>query len=197
MKWRHLLTLICVAAWAIVVWKFENVRIFTLTIPPVFVFNCTKNKQWRNRAITFFVVIWLLVFNYESVRHFYLEPALNQPLPKFKFLFPPAGWIMFYNVNDSFGYAEVYGMKGEQMQLLDPHHIIRTRTIGYDNIHRNILSAVSQKSLGPAFCRFLEMKFPDFDNFAVTTVWYPSLVKEPHHRLQQLVYVCHEQKNVK
>ena len=98
---------------------------------------------------------------------------------------------MFFTVGDSNGFAEVYGVRGgEQPQRIDPHDIIQVRTIGYDNIHRNILSAVSDQQLKPEFCRYLERKFPDFDAFLVTAVYYPSLTKKPHYRLQKVIYQC-------
>ena len=161
----------------------------------VFIFHFENGlTEFRNTFISVFVIIRLLVFNYESIRHFYLEPGVQHPLYKFKFLFPPAGWIMFYQVSDSFGHTEVYGIKGQETRLIDPHEIIRTRTIGYDNIHRNILSAVSDRRVGAMFCRYLKTRFPDFDNFAVMSVWYPAITTEPHKRLQQVDYVCEEQK---
>jgi hypothetical protein len=61
----------------------------------------------RSRRISIFVVLWLFVFSYESLRQNYLGRWLHTALPKVMFLFPPAGWIMFYNVGDSTGWVEV------------------------------------------------------------------------------------------
>jgi hypothetical protein len=144
----------------------------------------------RNKVITVFVIIWLVLFNYESIRFFYLNPIFKRDLPKTKFLFPPAGWIMFYNVEEGYGYAEVYGVKNGQTQLIDPHQILRTRAIGYDNVHRNALVSVLSRDVGQKFCGFLFRRFPYFENFLVTYVHYPSVVKEPFQKLQTVAYEC-------
>ena len=144
----------------------------------------------RNIVITIFVILWLIAFNYESTRYFYLQPLFHRQLPKIKFLFPPAGWIMFFNVNDSYGYAEVYGVKNGQTQLIDPHQILQTRPIGYDNINRNALSSVLSPGTQQTFCAFLHRKIPFFDNFLVTYVNYPSLVKNSLERQQAIAYEC-------
>ncbi len=146
----------------------------------------------RHLAISLFVIIWLLLFHYESTRHFYLQPFFKRPLPKTKLLFPPAGWIMFYNVGEDSGYTEVYGVNADGMQLIDPHDILRTRTIGFDNVHRNVLSVVLDPYFQDDFCRFLDRKFPDFDNFLVTGVYYPSVVKSPYKKIQRVMYQCKE-----
>ena len=145
-------------------------------------------KHIRNTCITIFTILWVLVFHYESTRHFYLNPFFKKELPKLKFLFPPAGWIMFYQVDDTAGYAEVYGVKDGKPQRIDPHDIIETRTIGYDNIHRNILSGVLYRERQASFSRFLKRKFPYFDSFLVTYVQYPSLTKTPNKKIEQVVY---------
>ena len=144
----------------------------------------------RNILISMFVICWLVVFNYESTRHFYLEPLLKCVLPKLKFLFPPAGWIMFYNVEEGYGMAEVYGVKDGQTQLIDPHQILQTRAIGYDNIHRNALISVLVRDVEKPFCDYLIRKFPYFDRFLVTYVQYPSVIKQPFERLQNVAYEC-------
>lgn len=146
----------------------------------------------RNVYITLFVILWSLLFHYESLRHLYLEPRFNRPLPKFKFLFPPAGWIMFYNVDDQYSTVEVYGLKSEQWQPIDPHDIFRTRTIGFDNIHRNILSVAAIPQVHQPFCRFLRYRFPQFENFSIILVYYPSLTAQPRERLTQVQYQCQE-----
>ena len=144
----------------------------------------------RNVFISIFVVIWILVFNYESTRHFYLSPLFGRELPKLKFLFPPAGWIMFFNVDDSFGMAEVYGVKDGRTERIDPHQILQTRAIGYDNIYRNALSTVLSRELAQPFCVYLRRKFPYFDSFLVTYVNYPSVTKRPFERQQAVAYEC-------
>lgn len=144
----------------------------------------------RNKLISVFVVVWLAVFTYESTRHFYLEPLFGARLPKVKFLFPPAGWIMFFNLDDSYGYAEVYGIKDGRAQAIDPHQVLQTRAIGYDNINRNALVAVLSGDVEKPFCDFLRRKFPYFDSFTVTYVNYPSLTTRPFEREQGVAYEC-------
>ena len=144
----------------------------------------------RNTIISIFVIVWLAVFHYESTRHFYLEPLLKRELPKLKFLFPPAGWIMFYNVGDGYGSAEVYGVKDGRTQLIDPHQILQTRAIGYDNIHRNALVSVLDRGASDHFCAFLKRKFPYFDGFLVAYALYPSVIDKPFEKLQTVAYEC-------
>lgn len=146
----------------------------------------------RNIIISVFVILWTLVFHYESTREFYLEPFLKRELPKIKFLFPPAGWIMFFNIDDQYSYAEIYGISGKDMQLIDPHLILETRTIGFDNIHRNVLSVVFAEGLRGQVCGFLERKFPEFENFIITGVLHPSVTKTPNQRIQKVLYQCRE-----
>ena len=144
----------------------------------------------RSICISVFVVAWLIVFHYESTRSFYLEPWLKRPMPKVKFLFPPAGWIMFYNVDNSYGHAEVYGVKDGKPQVIDPHCILQTRAIGYDNINRNALVTVLSNGVEKSFCAFLRRKFPYFDSFLVTYVNYPSVTERPFEKLQTVAYEC-------
>ncbi len=144
----------------------------------------------KNILISIFVILWTVVFHYESTREFFLEPFLKKELPKIKFLFPPAGWIMFFNINDEYSYPEIYGVSPEGVQLIDPHQILATRTIGFDNIHRNVLGAVFAEGLRGQVCAFLERKFPDFDNFIITGVLYPSVTKTPNRRIQKVIYEC-------
>jgi hypothetical protein len=150
------------------------------------------NLQVRNTLISIFVVIWLVVFYYESTCFYYLQPLSQHALPRLKFLFPPAGWIMFYNVGDNFGYAEVYGFKDGEPQLIDPHDILRTRAIGYDNINRNALVTVLTPGMAASFCPYLRRRFPYFDKFAVTYVEYPHLVEAPFEKRQSVAYECNE-----
>ena len=134
--------------WFFVLFRFPSLFIFTTTVPLVAGIHFSKNKRVRNAFITCFVILWILIFHYESLRYFYLQPLLQRPLPQTKFLFPPAGWIMFYNVGDTSGNVEVYGVKDGQSQLIDPHDIFRTRTFGFDNIHRGILGAAAGSNVG-------------------------------------------------
>ncbi len=149
-----------------------------------------KIRSIRNIIITIFVILWTIVFHYVSTRAFYLEPLFKRRLPMVKFLFPPAGWIMFFNVDDEYGYVQVYGVKGKGIHPLDPHQILQTRDIGYDNIHRGVLNNVLGEGMQRSFCRFLKKRFPEFDNFLVTVVYYPSLTKTPHLQHQRVEYQC-------
>ena len=144
----------------------------------------------RNALISTFVLLWLAVFYYESTCVYYLQPLFKQELPRLKFLFPPAGWIMFYHIDDNFNYAEVYGVKNGVPQLIDPHQILQTRAIGYDNIHRNALITVLEPGMAQVFCPYLKRKFPYFDKFMVTYVTYPHLTQEPLEREQLVAYSC-------
>jgi len=150
-----------------------------------------SNKKFRNCLISLFVIVWSCAFHYESVRHFYLNPLFEKTLPKVKFLFPPAGWIMFFQVNPQFGFFEVYGKKGKTNHLIDPHDIFRTRTIMFDNIHRGILGSVdNNRWAAQSFCRFLHYRFPFFDDFIITSWYYPDVTKEYFERYQQIQYQC-------
>jgi hypothetical protein len=144
----------------------------------------------QRRAITAFTAAWLLLFHYESLRLNYLGPLLGVEPPKFKLLFPPAGWIMFYRVDETDGRAEVYGLKGGEALMLDPHRIFATRWVGYDNIRRNILVSVLHPSRAPEFCRYLARKFPEYDSFAVVEAWVPSVMEKPHREVRRLSYRC-------
>ena len=150
------------------------------------------NTQLRNRVISIFVVLWLAIFYYESTCYYYLQPFFNRALPRMKFLFPPAGWIMFYNVGDNFGYTQVYGVRDGKSQAIDPHDILQTRAIGYDNINRNALSTVVSPGISDTFCPFLKRKFPYFEKFLVTYVEYPYLTEKPFEKRQVLAYECNE-----
>ena len=150
------------------------------------------NIRLRKKSISIFVILWLAVFYYESTCYYYLQPLLKRELPRMKFLFPPAGWIMFYNVGDNFSYAEVYGVKNGNPQLIDPHQILQTRAIGYDNINRNALITVLTPGQSQFFCPFLKRRFPYFDKFLVTYVEYPHLTEQPFEKQQKVVYTCGE-----
>jgi len=152
----------------------------------------TMNAQVRNKLISIFVIIWLALFYYESTCYYYLQPFFKCELPKMKFLFPPAGWIMFYNIGDNFGYTEVYGVKDGSPQLIDPHQILQTRAIGYDNINRNALVTMLSPEMSSSFCPFLKRKFPYFEKFLVTYVEYSHLTEQPLERTQTIVYKCGE-----
>jgi hypothetical protein len=181
------------AGWIFCFLKFPAAHLFLATIPLVLGIQFfQKNKKTQNILITLFVIVWLLLFTYESVKTFYLEPFFKRPLAKTKFLFPPAGWIMYFNVDDTFGYYEVFGVKGTNIVPLDPHEVIRTRTIMFDNIHRGILGTAANQAHAPKFCRYLKFRFPEFDKFVVTGNYYPSISKEPYNRIQKILYQCTE-----
>lgn len=144
----------------------------------------------RRILITSFVILWTLLFHYESLRANYLSPLFKRELPKLPLLFPPAGWIMFFNVGRSYGCAEVYGVRGQQVSLIDPHKICETCAIGYDNIHRNVLIGVLERGRATAFCRYLRRKFPDYESFAVVYAQYPDLIETPTRILRQIAYRC-------
>ena len=76
----------------------------------------------RNLAISVFVIIWIAVFQYETLRLNYLSPLAGRMLPKVKFLYPPAGWIMFFQVDRLYGFAEVYGLHGRSARNIRCHH---------------------------------------------------------------------------
>jgi len=144
----------------------------------------------RHTLITWFVVAWTLLFQYETLRASYLTPLLKRELPKLPLLFPPAGWIMFFNVDRTYGFAEVYGLRGSEVAQLDPHDIFETRAVGYDNIHRNVLVGVLYRDRAPAFCRYLHRKFPGYDAFAVVHAEYADVVNAPDRILRQVAYRC-------
>ena len=150
-------------------------------------------KTWRNRFITVFVILWCVAFHYESVRHFYLQPLIGRILPKIKFLFPPAGWIMFYRVDEAYGHMRIFGIKGNQNYEIDPHEVFRVRTIGYDNIHRGVIGSAASQRNSRQFCQHLTKRFDDYDNFIVAYEYYPDFIAEPHERIQQVLYTCKEQ----
>lgn len=135
---------------------------------------------------------WVLLFHYESLRHNYLRPLFGFDLPKLKFLFPPAGWIMFYHVGEGDGRAEVYGFRGPASppEEIDPHRIFETRWVGYDNLRRNILISVLDPSSGPRFCRYLARKFPEYGSFVVAQAWTPSVLKGKGEVVRQAAYRC-------
>ncbi len=144
----------------------------------------------RNTWISIFVILWTLLFHYESIRYFYLNPLFHRNLPQMKFLFPPAGWIMFFNVGESYGLAQVYGVKNHHVEEIDPHRIFETKAVLYDNIHRNVLSGILDSFQKPAFCKFLNRKFPQYDEFLIIGSYYPSVIKEPGRKLSRVQYTC-------
>jgi hypothetical protein len=149
------------------------------------------NKSVRNSLISIFVVCWLFIFHYESLRALYLNPFFKRELPKVKFLFPPAGWIMFFRVDDAASSVEIYGITADnQPQLIDPHDILQTRPIGYDNIHRGALFAFASPDNRGRACAFLRWKLPYFKGFVVTYVQYPSLAAERFRQQRYILYQC-------
>lgn len=140
--------------------------------------------------ISGFVISWLAVFHYESSRLLYLEPFFKRPLPKVKFLFPPAGWIMFYQVGEEHSQAQVYGIQHDKPVLIDPHRIFETRWVGYDNIRRNVLLSVLDPSNAPDFCPYLKRKFPEFGKFVVAYAVWPSVIENANETYYKPVYSC-------
>jgi hypothetical protein len=147
----------------------------------------------RTTLISCFVIGWLLVFTYETLRHSHLQPLLKRELPKLPLLFPPAGWIMFYHVDKSYGLAEVYGIQDGTPTLIDPHEIFETKAIGYDNIRRNVLIGVLYRDRAAPFCRYLRRKFPAYETFAVVYAQYPDLINAPGQVVNQLAYQCSDE----
>ena len=147
-------------------------------------------SRLKRTAISVFVVLWTLIFHYESTRAFVLNRIFKRELPKVRLLFPPAGWIMFYQVGDGYGTAEVYGIRGETGALIDPHRIFETHWVGYDNIHRNVMVSVLDARRGPDFCRYLRRKFPDYEGFAVMRAVWPSVSRTPELKQAGLLYRC-------
>ena len=136
------------------------------------------------------MILWIAVFHYETLRLNYLSPLIGRELPKLKFLSPPAGWIMFFNVDRSYGFTEVYGLKHGQPSLIDPHEIFETRFVWYDNIHRNVLISVLSLHDAPRFCRYLRRKFPQYDGFTVVYAAHPDLANRPDEIQRQVMYRC-------
>ena len=147
-------------------------------------------RKIRDKAITVFVIVWCLVFHYESLRAGALNPLFGRELPKIKFLFPPAGWIMFYQVGESEVRAEVYGLKNREHTLIDPHRIFDIHWLGYDNIRRNVLVTVLDPYYARTFCPYIHRKFPEYDGFAVAEVVYPSNIRYPGKKLMKVLYEC-------
>jgi len=137
-----------------------------------------------------FVIVWIALFHYETLRLSYLSPLAGRELPKCKFLYPPAGWIMFFHVDRRYGMAEVYGLRANQPTQLDPHEIFRTRFVLYDNICRNVLLNVLSPSRATDFCRYLARKFPQYDRFAVVYAQYLDVVEQPTDVQRQIAYRC-------
>ena len=145
----------------------------------------------HDRTITVFVIGWCLLFLYETFRANLLNPLVGRPLPKWPLLFPPAGWIMFFNVDQSYGFAEVYGVRDGRSFLIDPHDIFSTKGVGYDNIHRNVLVGALSREAPKTFCAYLARKFPAYEEFVVVYGQYPDVVKEPETIWRQVAYRCH------
>ncbi|MCA9395026.1 MAG: hypothetical protein KC900_12550 [Candidatus Omnitrophica bacterium] len=190
-----LLLVVLHAAWFLLLARFPDFSLFIVFVPLAVVFNITRNARVRNTYISIFIIFWLALFQYESVRGFLLNDRWKLNAPKTRFLFPPAGWIMFYTVEPEAGYFEVLGVKGRQTHVIDPHHIFRVRTIGYDNIHRGILGTAYNPDnpyVAADFCRYLNYRFPDFDEFLFMGYFYPNIIEKPFDRRQRIIYRCDE-----
>jgi hypothetical protein len=148
------------------------------------------DRRRQKALVSAFIAAWTLVFHYESLRYSFLDPLVGRELPKVKFLFPPAGWIMFYKVDKADGFAEVYGRKGEAVELIDPHRIFETRWLGYDDIRRNVLVTALEPAYARDFCGFLERKFPGYDGFDVVEAWIPDVTEKAPRILRQVAYKC-------
>lgn len=145
----------------------------------------------RNPLITWFTIFWILLFHYESLRANYLTPLIQKELPKWPLLFPPAGWIMFFNIDRSYGFAEVYGRKNGQFTLIDPHNIFRTKAVGYDNIRRNMLISVLPRQASDDFCRYLKWRLPAYETFTVIYGAYPDVTAQAPDKIwRQVAYRC-------
>lgn len=157
----------------------------------------------KRAAIWAFVVLWNLLFLYETFRAFHLTPLVQKlrdtwslaiparELPKLPLLFPPAGWIMFYRVDNSSGGMEIYGVRKGTTTLIDPHRVFSTRYVLFDNIRRGMMFSAAEPARRWAFCNFLRRKFPEFEDFAVTQYQYQDLAgAKPPQRLQGVLYQC-------
>ena len=145
--------------------------------------------NFQKKIITIFVIVWLFIFTYETTRYFYLNPFFGVTLPKLKFLFPPAGWIMFYRVDESYQTTDVYGHREGRWQRIDPHDVFTAKAVLYDNIHRNVLSTVLYPQHRDNFCRYLRRKFPQYDFFSMVLAYYPSVL-DKRKKYYRVVYRC-------
>ena len=97
---------------------------------------------------------------------------------------------MFFNVDCGYGFAEVYGLRSGQHEMIDPHKIFQTKAVGYDNIRRNVaVGVLSQEAVGP-FCRYLKWKFPAYEAFTVVYAQYPDIVNTPDQISRHVAYRC-------
>ncbi|MBZ0167596.1 MAG: hypothetical protein K8I00_12390, partial [Candidatus Omnitrophica bacterium] len=87
-----LILLVVHAAWFALLFHFPDFCLFIVFLPVVIILNFSSNPKIRNTYISIFVVLWLGLFQYESLRGFLLNEYFKLNLPKTKFLFPPAGW---------------------------------------------------------------------------------------------------------
>lgn len=124
-------------------------------------------------------MVWTLLFHYESLRYCYLEPLFRQYLPKVPFLFPRYGWLMYYKLANAWYSIQVYGVRKDKgPEPIDSHRILTTKPVGYDPIRRNLLTEVVPPKSVPDFCRYLERKFPEYDNFLLMFEGYEPLAPE-------------------
>ena len=87
-----LFTGLVLTGWAWHAGHLADSVLFILLVPSLIAVRVFSAKKSQNVFITIFVIIWLGLFHYESVRGFILNNAMGINAPKTKFLFPPAGW---------------------------------------------------------------------------------------------------------
>ncbi len=185
--------------WFFLIFKLPVYWVYTLTIPPIVVVNLARNRAVRDRFITLFVLIWLIVYFYNNTRLMLLRPFIQRHFPRAaahlpvnQFLFPPAGPIMFLHLDDTFAHFVVYGVKDLKLYELNPHKIIQNRTLFYDNTHRGVLSAIADRETAPSFCRMMDRRFPEFDDFVVALRRYRSLSRQPHIYEEAGIFRCRQ-----
>lgn len=152
-------------------------------------------RRSKRAWLRLFIAGWLLLFVYETLRAFQLKPLVARlagrevALPKLPMLFPPAGWIMFYEVGDTAGGLEIYGVSNATTTLIDPHRVFATRYVGFDNIRRGMLWSAAGRQW--EFCNFLRRKFPEYPDFSVVQYQYQDLGSgKPPERQQAPLYGC-------
>jgi len=189
-----ILRILLIGVWGWVFIIYQPLRTVWILLGMAAGIRFAKSKALQTLFITFFVIFWMVLFHYESVRHFYLNPyvypkiknlkvvakLLPEGFKKTKFLFPPAGWIMFFRVTPSYGNVEIIAIDGQRSYRLDPHQVLLTRDIMYDNVYRGVLGSFAENRNAPQTCRYLKRRFPEFDNFIVRYHYYRNVVDSPY-----------------